>query len=54
LERSRDLLAGPLAARDRLLIHYSRERLFTPLARATWVEPDKAALPALEQAAPAP
>jgi hypothetical protein len=41
------LLAGPLAARDALLRHYSRARLFTPAARLGWVEPDLVPLPAL-------
>jgi hypothetical protein len=38
------LLASPLAARDALLRFYSRERLMSPAARASWVEPDLAAL----------
>jgi hypothetical protein len=39
------LLAGPLAARDLLLRHYSRERLFAVAARRGWVEPDREPLP---------
>src|SRR5262245_56534600 len=39
------LLAGPLAARDLLLRHYSRERLFSVAARRGWVEPDLEPLP---------
>jgi hypothetical protein len=39
------LLAGPLAARDVLLRHYSRERLLSVAARREWVEPDLAPLP---------
>jgi hypothetical protein len=44
-ERYDELLAGPLAAADVLLGHYSRERLFAADARASWVEPDLAPLP---------
>jgi hypothetical protein len=44
--RVAELLAGPLAARDALLRHYSRARLFTPAARLGWVEPDLLPLPA--------
>jgi len=39
------LLASPLAARDALLRHYSRERLFSVAARRGWVEPDLQPLP---------
>ena len=39
------LLAGPLAARDVLLRHYSRERLLSVAARRGWIEPDLAPLP---------
>ncbi|HEY7376107.1 MAG TPA: hypothetical protein VIF57_28355, partial [Polyangia bacterium] len=39
------LLAGPLAARDVVLRHYSRERLFSVEARRGWVEPDLEPLP---------
>jgi adenylate kinase family enzyme len=38
------LLGGPLAARDVLRAFYSRERLTSVEARATWVEPDVATL----------
>jgi hypothetical protein len=38
------LLKGPLASRDVLLAFYSRERLMSVEARATWVEPDVAPL----------
>lgn len=38
------LLAGPLAARSVLLTFYSRERLMSVEARASWVEPDLAPL----------
>jgi adenylate kinase family enzyme len=34
------LLEGPLAARDMLLRFYSRDRLMSTEARATWIEPD--------------
>lgn len=34
------LLAGPLAARDVLMRHYSRECLLSIAARRTWIEPD--------------
>ena len=40
-EGVRRVLASPLAAKDMLLRHYSRELLFSPLARAQWVEPDR-------------
>jgi hypothetical protein len=39
------LLAGPLAARDRLTRHYSRALLFSVAARRGWVEPDLEPLP---------
>ena len=39
------LRAGPLAARDVLLGHYSRERLLSVAARRGWVEPDLTPLP---------
>jgi len=39
------LLAGPLAARDVLLRHYSRERLMSVAARRAWIEPDLTPLP---------
>jgi len=39
------LLAGPLAARDVLMRHYSRERLLSVAARRGWLEPDLAPLP---------
>ena len=39
------LLASPLAARDVLMRHYSRERLFSVAARRGWVEPDLEPLP---------
>ena len=45
-ERVRMLLASPLARRDLLFDSYSRERLMSTAARAGWVEPDLAPLPA--------
>lgn len=39
------LLRSPLARRDALLAHYSRERLFSVAARKTWVEPDLTPIP---------
>jgi hypothetical protein len=39
-ETLRVVLAGPLGARHVLLRHYSREKLFSPEARASWIEPD--------------
>jgi adenylate kinase family enzyme len=39
-----ELLGGPLAAKDMLLAFYSRERLMSVEARATWVDPDVAPL----------
>jgi hypothetical protein len=38
------LLASPLAGRDMLFTFYSRERLLSTEARATWMEPDLAPL----------
>jgi hypothetical protein len=38
-------LNGALLDKDLPLRFYSRERLFSQEARATWVEPDKRALP---------
>jgi hypothetical protein len=39
-----DVEAEPLAARDVLVRHYSRERLLS-VARRGWIEPDLAPLP---------
>jgi hypothetical protein len=39
------LLAGPLAAREGLLRHYSKPLLFSVAARRGWVEPDLEPLP---------
>jgi hypothetical protein len=39
------VLASALAARDVLMRHYSRERLFSVAARRAWVEPDLEPLP---------
>jgi hypothetical protein len=39
------ILAGPLASRDVVLRHYSRDRLFSVAARRGWVEPDLEPLP---------
>jgi hypothetical protein len=39
------LLAGPLAAREVVLRHYSRPLLFSPAARRDFVEPDLEPLP---------
>ena len=39
------MLRSPLAHREILLAHYSRERLFSVEARKVWVEPDLAAFP---------
>ncbi|MDO9487631.1 MAG: hypothetical protein Q7J32_04590 [Sphingomonadaceae bacterium] len=36
------LLRSPLGHRDALLVHYSRERLFSIEARKGWIEPDLA------------
>ena len=38
------MLGGPLAARNVLLVFYSRERLMSVEARAACVEPDVAGL----------
>ena len=38
------LLDGPIAAKDMLLVFYSRERLMSTEARAAWVDPDRAPL----------
>jgi adenylate kinase family enzyme len=38
------LLEGPLAARDMLFRFYSRDRLMSTQARATWIEPDLRAI----------
>jgi len=35
-----DLMASPLGKPDWLLVHWSRERLFSVEARRKWVEPD--------------
>ena len=43
-DRVAQLLAGPLAARDILFAFFSRERLMSTEARASWVEPDLAPL----------
>jgi hypothetical protein len=45
----RIILAGPLGARHVLLRHYSRERLFSPEARASWIEPDLRPLAAADR-----
>ena len=39
------LLAGPCGEKDWLLEYWSRGMLFSPLARARWVDPDVAILP---------
>lgn len=36
------LLRSPLGSRDALLVHYSRDRLFSVAARTGWIEPDLA------------
>ncbi len=41
-EALRLLLASPVAERDWLFTQYTRERLFSVLARREWVEPDLA------------
>ena len=46
-ERVARVIDGPLADQAVLLKFYSRGRLMSPSARATWVEPDVAPLPAL-------
>lgn len=43
-ERVATLLAGPLSDRTCLLRFWSRDRLMSPEARATWVPPDLAPL----------
>ena len=35
-----DLLGGPYGRSDWLLAHWSRERLFSVIARRSWVDPD--------------
>jgi len=40
-----DLLAGPLGRSDWPLNYWSRELLFSPAARGSWVEPDIQPLP---------
>ena len=40
-----DLLAGPCGKPDWILDYWSKDRLFSPLARREWVEPDMKALP---------
>ncbi len=40
-----DVVADPSVGRDGPLAHWSRETLFTPAARADWVEPDLEPLP---------
>jgi hypothetical protein len=40
-----EILSGALVDRGCLLRHWSRERLMSGVARATWVEPDLAPLP---------
>lgn len=39
------LMASRLGRSDWVLTHWSRERLFSPEARKTWVEPDLTPLP---------
>ncbi len=39
------LLASPLGQRSALLEFWSRERLMSPAARASWVPPDLKVLP---------
>jgi len=39
------LLAGPCGDKDWLLAYWSRDLLFSPAARASWVTPDLAILP---------
>jgi hypothetical protein len=48
--RTTRLLAGPIGVREVLLRHWSRERLMSPEARAAWLPPDLAPLPALPPA----
>jgi hypothetical protein len=45
-ERVAALLVSPVAGKQALLRHWSRDLLMSPGARAEWVEPDRAALPA--------
>jgi hypothetical protein len=45
LESLNLLLSSPLAQSDWTLKHYSRDRLFSVLARRQWVEPDLKPLP---------
>jgi hypothetical protein len=45
-ERVVALLASPVAGKQALLRHWSRAVLMSPRARAEWVEPDRAPLPA--------
>lgn len=40
-----DLLAGAFGRPDWLLVHWSKDRLFSPEARRTWHEPDITPLP---------
>ena len=40
-----DVVADPTVGRDGPLVHWSRDRLFTREARASWVEPDLVPLP---------
>jgi len=39
------LLASPCGRSDWLLAHWSRERLFSPVARRAWTDPDLQPLP---------
>lgn len=39
------LMSGPLGQRDWPLVHWSRERLFSPEARRHWLDPDIKSLP---------
>jgi hypothetical protein len=41
VEHLHAVLTGPLGEREALLRHYSKERLFSPEARAAWIEPDR-------------
>lgn len=47
-ETLNSLLASPLGQSDWLFAHWSRERLFSPEARRSWVEPDLRPLPFAE------
>ena len=49
-----DVFTSPWAERDWLLDYWSRERLFSPEARAGWVAPDLAPLPFPEPTETAP